>query len=183
MRRIALCLLLAVTVAGGWSAGAAERWIHIRVSGDGPDGEHVSVNIPLRVAESMLPAIETEGLESGKVRLGDAEGFDLRGLLEALRDTPDSDLVTVREDGESVRVFKERGFLVVHADDEGERVRIRLPLKVAEAMVAGGGDELDLAAGLRALADYDGRDLITVESPDSHLRVWLDSSEDGGDGD
>ena len=53
-----------------------------------------------------------------------------------------------------------------------------MPLEVVDAMVAGKDGELDLLAALEALADYDG-DLVTVESEDSFVRIWIDSTDSG----
>ena len=35
----------------------ADRWMHIRVIESGPDGDRVRVNIPLSLAEAVLPTI------------------------------------------------------------------------------------------------------------------------------
>lgn len=173
-----LILLLLTGVA----AGGEQRWLHVRVVEDGRDGETVSVNIPLTLVEAILPTIHTDELQHGKVRLDDAEleGIDLREVLRALRDAPDADFITVKSEDETVRVAKEDGFLVVRADERrGDRVRVTVPLEVVDAMLGADADEIDLLAGLRALADYDGGDLVTVESDDTHVRVWIDSSDSG----
>jgi len=174
----ALTLVLAIG-----APGAAEPWLHVRVvDGDGADAEQVSVNLPLSVVEALLPAIHSEGLDGGRVRWAGGEeldGAELRDVLAALADSPDGNFVTVRDGEQSVRVAKERGLLLVHADDDGERVRVRLPLVVVEAMLVGGGDEIDLVAGLRALAEHGGGDLVSVDGDGSRVRVWIDSSETG----
>jgi len=174
-------LILALLVTTGL-ASASDRWLHVRVQEDGPDGERVSVNIPLQLVEAILPTIQTDELSDGKIHMDEAEleGIDLREVLKAFQDAPDADFVTVQGKGESVRVAKEKGFLVVHADEEdGEKVRVTMPLAVVDAMLSGDSDELDLIAALDALASYDGGDLVTVESEDSHVRIWIDSSDSG----
>jgi hypothetical protein len=163
-------------------AGLEGRWFHVRVEEHGEDGEYVNINLPLQLVESLLPTIETDEFSHGKITIDDAdlEGIDLRAALTALRDTPDGEFVTVRSKDESVRVAKENGLLVIHAEEaDDERVRVQMPLEVVDAMLATGENELDLLAGLYALADYDGGDLITVQSDDSYVRIWIDSSEDG----
>jgi hypothetical protein len=175
---VVLMAALACTVG---LAGLEDRWLHVRVQEDGPEGERVSVNIPLQLVEAILPTIETDELRDGKILWdeSDVEGIDLKAALMALQDAPDADFVTVKSREESVRVAKEKGFLVISADeDDGEKVRVRMPLDVVDAMVAGEGDELDLLAALEALAEYDG-DLVTVESEDSLVRIWIDSSDSG----
>jgi hypothetical protein len=76
-------------------------------------------------------------------------------------------------------VAKENGYLVVRVDERrGDKVRLRIPLDVIEAMLGGGNGELDLIAGLRALAEFE-EDVLVVESDHESVRVWIDSSPDG----
>jgi hypothetical protein len=174
-------LILALLFTAG-TASASDRWLHVRVQEDGPDGERVSVNIPIQLVEAILPTIETDEMSGGMIHLHDAdmEGIDLRELLKALQDAPDAEFVTVEGRDESVRVAKENDFIVVKAEeDDGEKVRVTMPLDVVDAMLGGDSDKLDLVAALDALASYDGGDLVTVESEDSHIRIWIDSSESG----
>ena len=175
------CLILALLFTSGLAA-ASDRWLHVRVQEDGEEGEQVSINIPIQLVEAILPTIETDELQDGKLRLDETEmeGIDLREILKAFKDAPDADFVTVRGGDESVRVAKENGFLVVRAEEgDGEKVRITMPLDVVDAMLSGASDELDLVAALDALANYDGGDLVTVESEDSLVRIWIDSSDTG----
>ena len=174
------CVLL--LLFSGFAVAGADRWLHVRVEENGRDNETVSVNIPLALVEAILPTIHTDQLQHGKVRLDDADlaGIDLRQVLEAIHAAPDADFITVKNDDETVRVAKENGFLVVRADERrGDRVRVTIPLSVVDAMLGGDPGEIDLLAGLRALADYDGGDLVTVESDDSRVRGWIDSSDSG----
>ena len=54
----------------------------------------------------------------------------------------------------------------------------RLPMDVVEALIGDDPNELDLEAGLDALAAYDGEDLVAVESDDGEsVRVWIDTTE------
>jgi len=185
MKKLALLgiLILALSVTAV-TAGVENRWLHIRVQDDGPDGELVRVNIPLAMVEALLPTIHTDELEGGILGLDDddleIEGIDLKEALEAIRNAPDADYVTVQGRDETVRVAKERGFIIVHADEtDGERVRVRMPLAIVDALVEGERrGELDLIAALNALADYDGGDLVTIESDDSSVRIWIDSKSD-----
>jgi hypothetical protein len=165
-------------------AAASDRWLHVRVIEGGDDGEKVSVNVPLSMIESMLPLIEIDELDRGRLHIDmdEMHGIELGDLLAALRDAPDATFVTVESRDESVRVAKEDGYLLVHVDERGpggEKVRVRLPLSVAEALVGDDPNELDLIAALNELAEYDGEDLVRVESDDELVRIWIDSSETG----
>lgn len=180
LKRIALITLL-ILCTGLAHAASDGRWLHVRVQGNDNDGERVSVNIPLSVVQAILPAIETNEFRGGRIQLhnGEIEGVDLHEILKAFRESPDADFVTVDGGDEQVRVSKERGFLLVNVDGDDERVRIRLPLDVVEALLGENDDELDLIAALNVLADHGG-DLVTVESDNESIRVWIDS-ENGGE--
>jgi len=175
-----LAVVICLT-AGTAFAGAQGHWLHVRVQEDGHDGDRVSVNIPLSVVQAILPAIETNEFRNGRINIGrgEIEDIDLHEILQAFRDAPDADFVTIDGQDESVRVSKEGGFLLVNVDDDNDRVRVRLPLDVVEALLSGDDDELDLIAALDALADHGGGDLVTVESDDESIRVWIDTDDDG----
>ena len=173
----ALTILLAMTA----SLASADRWLHVRVVENGSHGENVSVNIPLQLVEAILPSIQTDEFRHGRLHWQpeEIEGIDLHAVLKALRDAPDAEYVTVEGDDEKVRIAKEDGMLVIRAEEKGgERVRVTLPLSIVDAMIGEDPHEIDLIAGLRALADYTEGDLVTVESDDTHVRIWIDSQQD-----
>jgi len=178
--------LVIMILASAVLAAAADRWLHIRVDEAGPHGERVRVNIPMEVAEKVLPAIHTEDLHNGKVKVNEAEfdGVDLRVLLEAVRTTKDNEFVTVESDHENLRVAKAGGNLLIqvrenkgHAKntEQVEKVDISVPLQVVEALLAGGKDELDLLGAIRALSAYGDVTLVTVQDESSKVRIWVDS--------
>jgi hypothetical protein len=167
---------------GSALAGSNGRWLHVRVDEGSQGGEKINVNIPLSLVQALIPAINTEEFHSGRVHFGadELEGVDIREVLNALRDAPDADYVTIDGGDESIRVSKERGFLIVNVDeDRGDRIRVRLPLNVVDALLGGDADELDLMAALDALADHGNGDLVTVESDDESVRIWIDSNDRG----
>ncbi len=181
MKRKWIPLALMLCLATGTAlAGADAHWLHVRVEEAG-DGEKVNVNIPLSVVMAILPAIETDEFRGGRIDLGHGEidDIDLHAVLKAFKDSPDADFVTIEGRDESVRVSKERGFLLVNVDGDNDRVRVRLPLDVVDALLSGGNEELDLVAALDALADHGGGDLVTVESDDESIRVWIDTNSGG----
>ena len=178
---IAVACLLALA-----PAGAAEKWLHVHVEENGEHGELVKINIPLSMVERMLPLISADELQHGKLNLDvddDLEGIDLRELAAALRDAPDADFVTVESEDETVRVAKEGDFLIVRAEERGrhsdEKVRVRMPLAVVDALIGEDPNELDLVAALEVLGEYEGEALVDVQSDDSSVRIWIDSSESG----
>lgn len=124
----------------------ADRWLHVSVVSTNAEGETVRINVPLSLAEKVLPTLHANKLRGGRVRMDDLEvsGVDLRALLEVLRDAPDNEFVTVESKDETVRVAKEKGYLIVKVDERTgsqDQVDVKIPFTVVEALLS--GDKLD----------------------------------------
>jgi hypothetical protein len=170
------------------SSGSSDRWLHVRVVSTDNRGETVRVNIPLEMAEKVLPAIHKNQLDGGKLHLHnlDMNGVDLRTLLDAVRSSKDGEYVTVDATDSDVQVAKRNGFMLVEVTEknapgkngkptERSRVHVKVPMKVVEALLSSGKDELDLVAAIRALSTNGDTELVSVKSDDSTVHVWLDS--------
>jgi hypothetical protein len=158
-----------------------ERWLHVRVISTNSKGETVRVNVPLDLAEKVLPAIDHDRLHNGKVRIGcmDCDGVDVRTLFEAVRSAKDGEYVTVQSNDADVSVMKKDGQMLVHVHDKNKskdsRIEVKVPMKVVEALLSGSKDELDVVAGLHALASQGDVELVSVKDDENTIRVWLDS--------
>jgi hypothetical protein len=186
---VGISLLSSMVVLAGSSAAFAQsgsskdRWLHVRVINSDHKGEIVRVNIPFELAESVLPTISKDRLHNGKVNIDQAHmnDVDLHALLNAIRTAKDGEYVTVQGTDQDVRVAKEGGRLLVHVkDNKGSKsnksdVDIKIPMHVIDALFSAGKDELDLVAGLHALALQGDTELVSVKSEDSTVRVWMDS--------
>src|SRR5437867_3919973 len=110
MKRLMVGLGAMALATGLALAAPAERWLHVRVQdgGGGKDGETVHVNIPLSLAEKVLPAVQADRLKDGKIKIEDCDmkGVDVRAVLQAIRDTRDGEFVTVEGSDNHVRVAK-----------------------------------------------------------------------------
>ena len=172
------------------ASSTSDRWLHVRVISTESKGETVRVNVPLEMAEKVLPAINKERLHNGKVRFDDREmnGVDLKVLLDAVRTSKDGEYVTVQATDSDVRVAKQGGYMFVHVSEkrsysekngkpsERSRVEVKIPMKVVDALFSAGKDELDVLAALRALSAHSGdTELVSVKSDENTVRVWLDS--------
>jgi hypothetical protein len=177
-----MCLLAAGTMAvvAPAMAAPAEKYLHVKVE-DPTKGESVNVNVPLTMAEKILPCINNHDLHDGKVSFRHAEmnGVDVRALLDAVRNAPDNEYVTVKERDQDVRVAKSNGNIIVHVVDKEnkeEKVDVTVPMKIVDALFATAKeDELDVAAALRALSDAGDVLLVTVQDDAQKVRVWVDS--------
>ena len=171
-------------------AMSADRWIHIRVIEAGPDGDRVRINIPLSLAEAILPTIKSDKLSDGKVKLeGHAlDQVDLHALLEAVRQAQDNQYVSVESKDQNVEVAKAGEFLLikVHENRKGtgktaketNTVDIKIPFKVAHALLSGGKDELNVLAAVQALDQYSDLELVSVKDENDNVRIWVDSSNE-----
>ena len=178
------------------SASASnDKWLHVRVVSSDNKGETVRVNVPLELAEKILPAINKDRLHNGKVTIDHSEmdGVDCRALLAAIKDTKDGEFVTVEGHDSNVRVAKQGGYMLVHVTEkrwsegkdgkeskdarstERSRVEVKVPMKVVEALFSAGKDELDVLAALRALSAHGDTELVSVKDEENTVRVWLDS--------
>jgi hypothetical protein len=177
-----VCLLAAGIMALVAPAMAAppEKYLHVNVQGP-TRGENVNVNVPISMAEAILPAINNHDLHNGKVSIHNADmsDVDVRALLDAVRTAPDNEFVTVKEKDADVRVAKSNGNIIVHVTDKKnkqQKVDVTVPLKVVDALFATAkNDELDVAAALRALSDAGDIVLVNVHDSDQKVRVWVDS--------
>lgn len=176
------CLLSAgaMTAAGPTMAAGTERYLHVKVE-DGDKGESVNVNVPLSMAEKILPTINHHDLHQGRVSIHDAkmEDIDLRTILDAVRSAEDNEFVTVKEKDQDVRVAKSNGNIIVHIKDnrnKEEKVDVTVPMKVIDALLSTTkNNELDISAALRALSNAGDILLVTVQDAGQKVRVWVDS--------
>lgn len=158
-----------------------DRWLHVRVSNPSRNEESVRVNVPLELAEKVLPTINKNRLHSGRVKFDDIDchGVDLRALVDAVRTSRDGEFVTVQNKDSDVRVAKRNGTLFVHVFEKNHprksEVEVKVPMKVVDALFSGDKDELDLVAGLRALSAQGDTELVSVKDDENTVRVWLDS--------
>jgi hypothetical protein len=177
------------------STTSNDRWLHVRVISSDNKGETVRVNVPLELAEKVLPAINKDRLHNGKITIDrhEMDGIDCRALLAAIKDTKDGEFVTVQAHDSDVKVAKQGGYMLVHVVEkrwiegkdgkeikdskstEKSHIEVKVPMKVVEALFSAGKDELDVLAALRALSAHGDTELVSVKDEDNTVRVWLDS--------
>ncbi len=187
--RNALAGLVLMTWASAMFAAPPERWLHIRVDETSAEGDRVRINLPLDLAEKILPAIKSHGLNNGKVKVDklEFEGVDVRAVLDALRAAKDNEFVSVESNRENVRVAKSGGQLLIKVREGGKpaaagsdkapahQVDVSIPFPVVDALLAESKQELDLLAAIRALSAYGDTTLVTVNDDTSRVRIWVDS--------
>jgi hypothetical protein len=104
---------------------------------------------------------------------------DLKTILAAIRTAKDGEYVTVQGNDNDVRVAKEGNHLMIHVVDKSNskkcQVEIKVPMKVIDALLSAGKDELDLVAALHALSAQGDTELVSVKDSENTVKVWLDS--------
>jgi hypothetical protein len=163
--------------------GQPTAWLHVRVE-DGPKSK-VSVNLPLTVVEAALSAAPGTVVRDGKFRIGRERcGLsisEMRKIWAELKSAGDTELVTVEEDDETVKVAR-KGDLVqvrVHRKDGESAVNVDVPVSLVDAALAGEGDSIDVKALVRELSKRRG-DVVQVDEKDNKVRIWIDESNTGG---
>lgn len=170
-------VLLAATLV---LANSTTRYLHVRVS-NLTTHELVRVNVPLMLAEKIIPAINHGKLRDGKVRISgfSADNVNVRAILDALKTAPEGEFVTVQDRGNDVRVAKEHGEMIVHVIDKNsdENVDVTIPWEVAQALVSETSEnQLNLEAAIKALEHVGDTTLVRVTGHEN-VRVWVDSRD------
>jgi hypothetical protein len=186
--------------AAAQTSSSSEQWIHVRVESREDKTETVRVNVPVEMAVKVLPAIKHKNLCDGKVHIDSAhlDDVDLHTMLDAVRTAKDGEYVTVQSKENDVRVAKSGGYLYIHATEKKHRekagkagegkesankmpaawepkVEVKVPMKVVDALLSAGKDELDVVAALRALSANGNTELVNVKDEENTVRVWIDS--------
>jgi hypothetical protein len=181
-RILGAALIAAAVAAGAATAAAADLWLHVKVDG-GRHGEQATINLPLSLVDTFAPMISEKAHGSGRIRIKDRDYnvAELRRALRQIERGPDATYVTVDEPGSRVRIAKRGAYLVMEAvehkhHETGEQVEARVPLTVVKALFSGADDELDVGAALEALAREGEGELITVNSRDETVRIWVDAA-------
>jgi hypothetical protein len=182
---------MALMMMGAAAAEAkTDLWLHIKVR-DAGDGSRVSVNLPLSVVEAAAPLIPEEARAAGKVRIDDRDLSiaDLRRLWREVQRAPEATFLTIDESCGKVRVARSGAYLLIKAVDgtgrdgarrhHGERVEVRIPVAVVDALLSGGDDRLNLAGAVEALARTGEGELVTVNGDNETVRLWVDSASEG----
>ena len=181
-RNVLLVAATGVLSAAVLTGASVQRWIHIRVEKASGGSGDVSFNVPIELASAVLPAIPTDHEHHGKFSIqASINGADLRALLDSVRNSPDNVFMTMERHDAEVSVAKSGRFLLIKIVNKptpehpkGKTVAIKVPTSVVRAMVSGNSNDIDVNAGIHALA-LEGEVDVTVNSDKETVRVWTDT--------
>lgn len=175
-RKYFFIFILIAALAG--SAGATEgRWLNVHVT-EAEDNTTVKVHLPLSLVLTVIEGINVEGFEAGKVELHiDDMEIDWPTMLASLKDAPVGEYVTVQSDEADVVVKKQDDMILIDVDEKSDdhaKVTVRVPLDLIDAVTLDEENRIDIAALLRGFDSLPNGDLVTVESADANVRVWVE---------
>jgi hypothetical protein len=173
----ALVLLVAPLADARETPREPDPWLHVEVMEGGTEAAEVRVNLPLSLAEVALEMAAREGDLDDHFRFNDHDITveDLRRMWKEVREAGDAEFVTVKEDEETVRVYRQGDLLHVDiTEKEGATVKVDLPVRVVDALLGGRGDELDVAAMIQEIQSMPRGDLVNIRDGDDTVRVWIE---------
>jgi hypothetical protein len=170
----------------GTDATGSPAWLHVRVDEPGKSSK-VRVNVPMTVVEAALEAAPTKIVDKGRIKLDmghdrdhDLSLVQMRKIWQQLREAGDTEIVTVEEEDETVKVAR-KGDLVqvrVSRPDGKEEVHVDVPVSLVDAVLAGDGESVDVQAVIRELRGQRG-DIVRVTDEGTAVRIWIDESASG----
>ena len=174
--------LVAAMPVPAMGAGTEGRWLHVRVLDRSERVEKVRINLPLAMLETMASSMQAEHVKNGRMQLGESgvTPDQLRAMWQALRSSGDMEFVTIESDDETVRVARSGNYMLAKieglrdGDGSRDKVDVKVPLKVVDALLDAPEGELNFKGTLQILADYDDGDLVMIHDGTSDVRVWID---------
>ena len=172
--------LPALAFAGGKKDEASNGpWIHIEVREHDGDGATVNVNLPISLADVALQMVQEKSGKHGHGRIliedDDFTVEDMRAMWDEVRKAGEAEFVNAKDGDETVTVSRKGESVLVNVTgDDGEKVRIELPVAVVDALLSGEGNELDMAAAIGKMKDMKKGEIVSVEDGEDTVRIWID---------
>ena len=176
----ALFLLVYSALVPGHSRRSVRgpRFLRMQVEDLRNDRHRVSFSVPYAFVSGALRFASL-----GKVRREMDLHFDhsvdaseIRTIVQELKDKPDgTDVVRVHDDAElHVKKDGDQATLEVRKKDRPEdTVTLRLPWRIVDAVSTADRD-LDVDALVAQLRHAERGDLVEINAPDAHVRIWID---------
>ena len=176
-RKITAIAAAAILFAGFAVATEGTRWVNVNVT-EHSEGTNVEVHLPLNLVLSVLKSVDVENFHRGQIDLdiGDVD-VDWAEIFAAVKDAPDGKFVTVDSPDAQVSISKQGGTLLIDVnemDGENAKVKVTVPVEFMDALSINESSQIDVAALLESFDRLPNGDLVTVESDDANVRVWIE---------
>src|ERR1017187_2377774 len=178
----ALFLIVYSALVPGHTRGSIRgpRFLRMKVENLKNDGgpSNVSLSVPYAFVSGALRFASL-----GKVRREldlhfdqSVDSSEIRTIVQELKDKPDgTDVVRTHEDAE-IHVKKNGEQVTLAVQKHGrpeETVTLRLPWRIVDAVSTADRD-LDVDALVAQLRNAERGDLVEINAPDAHVRIWID---------
>ena len=64
--------------------------------------------------------------------------------------------------------------MVKITENKKQKVDLKVPVSVVDALLAGSGDELDIKGALVAMQKQNAGEILTVNDNETQVRIWID---------
>lgn len=173
---LALALLIG-SLSSPLVAQKKDPWFHVEVKENKTEPEYVKVNLPMSMVDVALNVMQDKKFNKGHFKLPTDEVSiaDMRKIWSELRKAEKAEFVTVEKKNETVRVAKDGNYVTIKVtENQKQKVDLKVPVAVVDALLAGSGEELDIKAGLAAMQKQNVGEILTINDNDTHVRVWID---------
>ena len=161
------------------AAGKSAPWLHLRVTG-AEGAERVNLNVPFSLAEGLIDMADANSF-TADLQSELPNGMSLDDIRQAWKDLKHGgqEFLNVDSEKEQVRMAVEGDALSLRVSElvDGlmtEKVRVRVPSRVVDALLSGQGEELDLRAALDELKDAKVGEILSVDDGDESVRLWIE---------
>jgi hypothetical protein len=177
-----LFLLVYSAIVPGHARGSIRgpRFLRMKVENLKTEGgpSNVSISVPYAFVSGALRFASL-----GKIRREMDLHFDqsvdaseIRTIVQELKDKPDgTDVVRIHDEAEiHVKKDGDQATLEVRKKDRPEdTVTLKLPWRIVDAVSTADRD-LDVDALIAQLRHAERGDLVEINAPDAHVRIWID---------
>ena len=176
-RKITALAAAFILIAGFALADGEIRWVNVNVT-EHSEGTNVEVHLPLNLVLSVLKSVDVDNFHRGHIDLDiDDADVDWAEIFAAVKDAPDGQFVTVKSTDATVSVRKQGGTLLIDVDEmdgDNAKVKVTVPVECMDALSINDSSQIDVAALLESFDRLPNGDLVTVESNDANVRVWIE---------
>jgi hypothetical protein len=166
-------------------AAPADRYLHIQFWDTNKNAFTVNVSLPLPGAEKTLLTLDRGPLREGRVTVNNDQirDIDVLAIIDATRNSPENQLVTVKQKGETIGVARSHANISFNVGSSKagalaptEMVGVMGSITAVKALFSGAQkNELDVSAALQPLRNNDTF-VVSVQDATENVRVWVDSN-------
>jgi hypothetical protein len=176
-RTISAVAIATLLVAPFAFAEEPTRWVNVHVT-EHVEGTNVEIHLPLNLVLAVLKNVDVDNFHRGHVDL-EIDDVDINWpeILAAVKEAPDGEFVTVDSPEAKVNIRKQGGTLLIDVNEiEGDnaKVKVTVPMEFMDALSINQESQIDVAALLSSFDKLPDGELVTVESDEANVRVWIE---------